>query len=173
MKTPIVISGIVCVLAVSGCGSGKIASHTTSSTSHSATATQPATLNRLKATVRRSLRAYHRLSVRSLWSNTIGTQPAAIAGPALSNLRAALAQRRTRGVRVRLLSDHFRITSIRVDPSFATATALVTDPQRVQPYGYDGHPLGRAVNLNEHARIELHRADRPLRFVVWKVSATK
>ncbi len=173
MKTPIVITGIACVLAMTGCGGGKTAGDTTSSTSNSATATQSATLARLKAAVRSSLSAYHRLSVRSLWSNTIDSHQVAIAGPALSNLRAALAQRRTRGVRVRLLSDRFHITSIHLDPSFATATALVADPQRVQPYGYDGRPLGRAVNLNEHARIELHRAERPLRFVVWKVSATK
>jgi hypothetical protein len=173
MKAPIVITGIVCVLAVSGCGGGNTAGHTTSSTSHSPTRTGSASPGRLKAAVRSSLNAYHRLSVRSLWSNTIDSHPVAIAGPALSDLRTALAQRRTRRVRVRLLSDRFHITSIHLDPSFATATALVADPQRVQPYGYDGQPLGRAVNLNEHARIELHRADRPLRFVVWKVSATK
>ena len=65
------------------------------------------------------------------------------------------------------------LTSIDLDPSFATATALVADSQRVRPYGYDGRPLGHAVRLDEHARVELHRVNRSLRFVVWKVSPTK
>jgi hypothetical protein len=172
MRTPIVTTGIaICIFAASGCG-GKTAERTTSSTTSPATAARPATPDTLKAAVRTSLNAYHRLSVRSLWSNAIGPRPAAIAGPALSDLRTALAQRRTRGVRVRLLSDRFLIVSIQLDPSFTTATALVADPQRVRPYGYDGRPLGHAVSLDEHARIELHRVNRSLRFVVWKVSAT-
>jgi hypothetical protein len=173
MRTLIVTTGIaICVLVISACG-GKTAGRTTSSTTRSATAARPAISDTLKAAVRTSLSAYHRLSVRSLWSNAVGSHPAAIAGRALSDLRKALAQRRQRGVRVRLLSDQFHIVSIHLDPSFTTATALVADPQRVRPYGYDGRPLGRAVSLDEHARIELHRVNQGLRFVVWKVSATK
>ena len=162
----------ICVFAISACG-GETAQRTTPPATGSAHAARPANTDALTAAVRHSLRAYHRLSVRSLWSNAIGSRPAAIAGPALSDLRNALAQRRQRGVRVRLLSDRFHITSISLAPSFTTATALVVDPQRVQPYGYDGRPLGHAVRLDEGARIELHRVDRSPRFVVWKVSATK
>ena len=173
MRTSTFAMGIaICVFAANGCG-GNTAGRTTSSTSGPATTARPATSDTLKSAVRTSLSAYHRLSVRSLWSNAIGSHPAAIAGPALSDLRKALAQRRSRGVRVRLLSDRFRSVSIHLDPSFATATALVADPQRARPYGYDGRPLGHAVRLDEHARIELRRVDRSLRFVVWKVSATK
>jgi hypothetical protein len=111
----------ICVLAVTGCG-GKTAGRTTSTTTSSATAARPATSETLKAAVRSSLIAYHRLSVQSLWSNAIGSHPAAIAGPALSDLRKALAQRRTRRVRVRLISDRFHIRAIDLDPSFETAT---------------------------------------------------
>ena len=173
MRPPMFTTGIaICVFAVSGCG-GKSAGRTTSSTAGPATAVHPVTHDTLVAAVRRSLSAYHQLSIRCLWSNTIGARPAAIAGPALLELRTAIAQRRKRGVRVRVLSDRFRVTTIRLDPSFMTATAVVADPQRVRPYGYDGRPLGNTVRLDEHARIELRRVDRSRRFVVWKVSATR
>ena len=162
----------ICVFAVSGCG-GTSASRTTSAKTGSATAAHPATHDTLVAAVRSSLSAYHQLSIRCLWSNTIGPRPVALGGPALLDLRTAVADRRKRGVRVRVLSDRFRVTTIRLDPSFMTATAVVVDPQRVRPYGYDGRPLGNAVKLDEHARFELHRVNRSRRFVVWKVSATK
>jgi hypothetical protein len=155
------------LIAVSGC-SGTTAAKTRSSASKAPQASASAT--ELTAAVRGAILAHHRLSVRALWSNQIDAHPRVIAGPALADLRTALTQRRKRGVRVRLLSERFRIVSIRLQPSYAAATAVITDPQRLRPYGYDGRPLGRPVSLDENARIQLHRVDRSRTFVVWQVT---
>ena len=72
-----------------------------------------------------------------------------------------------------MLSDKYRILSVQLNPSFATATAIARGLQRVQPYGRDGHPSGHAVSLNEKARIELHRLGSTNRFVVWKVTLVR
>jgi hypothetical protein len=65
------------------------------------------------------------------------------------------------------------VISIQLDPSYERATAVVSDPQRVRPYGRDGRPLGRAIALNERARLELRRLGSGMRFVVWKVTPIK
>jgi len=127
----------------------------------------------LLAAVRVVIDQHHRLSLRVLWTNVVPERPAAVAGPALANLRRAAAGRRRQGIRVRLLSERFRIISIRLDPSYARATAVVSDPQQVRPTGAGGRPLGRPIVLNEHARIQLRRVGRPQRFVVWSVQAVR
>ncbi len=70
---------------------------------------------------------------------------------------------------MRLLSDRFQVISIRLDPSYAEATAIARGRQRVRPYRLNGKPAGRSVKLNEKARIELRRQGRTNRFVVWRV----
>jgi hypothetical protein len=113
------------------------------------------------------------MSVRVLWSNRVPGHPISTGGPALANLRAAAAARRRRGNRGRLVSEHFRIESIRLDPSYTRAFAIVSDLQRVQPSNAHGHPLGRPVHLNERARIQLRRQGQSLRFRVWQIEAIK
>ncbi len=124
----------------------------------------------LKRAVRSAIMDNRRLSKYVLTHSTIpGWATRSTRGPALSGLRTAAADRRSRGIRVRLLSDRFRILSIRLDPSYTKATAVARAVQRVQAYRRDGKALGRAVGLNEKARIELRRVERANRFVVWRV----
>lgn len=123
----------------------------------------------LKQGVRTALNRNRRLSVYVLWNNRIPTwAERSTRGPALAALRAAAADRRKRGLRVRLLSDRFRVLSISLDPSYARATATARGRQRVRPY-VNGKPGARTVELNEKARIELRRVGRSDRFVVWRV----
>jgi hypothetical protein len=127
----------------------------------------------LIAAGRAAIHEDHRMSVRVLWTNSVPAHPRATAGPALAVLRRSVAARARLGIRVRLLSERFRVISIRLDPSYARATAVVYDQQRVRPYGRDGRPLGRAVVLKEWARLELRRLGSGMRFVVWKVTPIK
>jgi hypothetical protein len=104
-----------------------------------------------------------------LWNNKIPSwAERSTRGPALAALRAAAADRRRRGIRVRLLSDRFQVLSIRLDPSYTRATAVARGRQRVRPH-VNGKPGGRSVVLDEKARIELRRLGGSERFVVWRV----
>jgi hypothetical protein len=123
----------------------------------------------LKDAARDAVEADHQLSVRVLWTNRVPEMPRATAGPALAELRRSAAQRRRRGIRVKLISERFRIVEFSLDPSFATATATVVSEQRVQPHGRGGKPLGQPVRLRERARLELRRVGDTERFVVWRV----
>jgi hypothetical protein len=124
----------------------------------------------LERAVRSTLAANRRLSVYVLWNNRIPSwAERSTRGPALAGLRTAAADRRKRGIRVRLVSDRFTIVSIRLDPSYTEATAIVRGRQRVRPHRLNGKPAGRSVELNERARLELRRLDGTNRFVVWTV----
>ncbi|HXH07744.1 MAG TPA: hypothetical protein VNI83_14265 [Vicinamibacterales bacterium] len=124
----------------------------------------------LRQAVRTALNENRRLSVYVLWNNRIpGWAERSTRGPALTSLRTAAQNRRSRGVRVRMLKSRREIRSIRLDPSYAQATAVVVDRQRVQPSRRNGRPIGRAVVLNERARYELRRVGRSDRFIVWRV----
>jgi hypothetical protein len=68
-----------------------------------------------------------------------------------------------------MVRDEHRVLSLRLDPSYAVATAVVLDRQVVQPSYADGRPRGHAVRLVERARYELRRVGDAPRFVVWKV----
>jgi hypothetical protein len=128
----------------------------------------------LEQAVRSALTGNRRLSIYVLWNNRIPAwAESSTGGPALASLRAAAQNRRNRGVRVRLLASRRQVLSIRLDPSYLRATAIVLDRQRVQPSHRDGRPLGQAVVLNERARYELRRVRRSNRFVVWKVVLLK
>jgi hypothetical protein len=156
------------VLAIAaGCdgGNDEAATQPTSVTIH--VSTDPAALERA---ARSSLSENRRLSVYVLWNNKIPPwAEASTRGPALAGLRTAAADRKRRGIRVRLLSDRFEVLSIRLDPSYMRATAIARGRQRVRPHKLNGKPAGRAVVLNEKARIELRRVGRMNRFVVWSV----
>lgn len=156
------------IALVTGCG-GDSKDSAPTSTQTATTATNPTAA--LKRGVRSALNENRRLSIYVLWNNKI---PAwanqSTRGPALAELRTAAADRKRRGVRVKLLSDRFQIRSIVLNPSYAEATAIVQGRQRVQPSRANGQPSGRAVTLNERARIQLRRLGNTDRFVVWRVT---
>ena len=143
------------------------------------TSTQPATTKQntraaLRAAVRVALAANHSLAIRVLWTNRIPvTARQSTRGPALSELAASAKDREKKGVRVRMIHDDYRIISIGLAVTKASATALAEWDQRVVPSHPDGTPLGQAVSLRERARIELRRVENSQRFVVWKVSLVK
>jgi len=173
MKHPIALTTIALALtlAASGCGSTS-GSHTVTSDAKpttTAASRQPATPAVLEGAVRRAIEEAHRLSVEALWTNRVPANPPASGGPALASLRQSVAQRRQAGVRVRTLSEHLRILSVNLDPSYTTATATVTDDERVQTTNTDGRPRGKTVTLDEHVHLDLRRVDDTERFKVWKV----
>lgn len=154
----------------SGCGSG--AAHTAVGHPQSTTtdaASRRATPAVLEVAVRRAIIDDHKLSVEALWTNRVPANPPASGGPALSLLRRSVAQRRKAGIRVRVLSERFRILGVQLDPSYATATATVLDYERVQPTFLNGRRRGKAVTLNEHVRLDLRRMGNTEHFKVWKV----
>lgn len=166
----LLLTAALLALVLAGCGGGSSRTtdseqQTTSSTAKPPTTTPAA----LEAAVREAITADHSLSREVLWTNRVPPNPPATAGPALAVLRSSVQQRRSQGVRVKTLSESFRILSVQLEPSYATATATIVDDQRVQPSYPSGRPRGRAVTLNEKVRLELHRIGASQRFVVWKV----
>jgi hypothetical protein len=123
----------------------------------------------LKAAARKAVVAHHRLSVKVLWTNKVPAKPLWVTGSALQALRTAARDRSKRGVRVLVTHENFRIVSLRLDPSDARASAVVTDRQTGAVYER-GRRMKQQVRTNERARIELRRAGRTTRFVVWKVA---
>jgi hypothetical protein len=134
-----------------------------------ATTTSETTSATLERAVRQALRENDQLSGYVLWNNRVPAWATrSTRGPALVTLRQSAADRRRRGIRVRTLVNTLEITSIKVDPSYTKATAVVRSVQRVRPYR-GGKPIGRAVKLDERANIELRRIGTSSRFVVWRV----
>jgi len=134
-----------------------------------ATTTSETTTATLESGVRQALRENDQLSGYVLWNNRVPAWATrSTRGPALVTLRQSAADRRRRGIRVRTLVNTLEITSIKVDPSYTKATAVVRSVQRVRPYR-GGKPIGRAVKLDERANVELRRVGTSSRFVVWRV----
>jgi hypothetical protein len=161
---PILVALLVAISAGCDGGDGEVATQppprTTPDTGEAA----------LEQAVRSALDRNRRLSVFVLWNNRIPAwAEGSTRGPALAALRTAAQNRRERGVRVRVLESRREIRSLRLDPSYVSATAIVVDRQRVQPSRRNGRPLGHEVTLNERARYELRRIGRSDRFVIWRV----
>lgn len=164
---PLVVLAAIAGVA-SGCGNSTRSTQTSHSGAQQTTAADPQ--QRLEAAVRQAIRLDHEESVRSLETNRVPAHPVATAGPALKQLQQSVADRRASGIHVRSLAQHLRIISVRIDPSYASATAVVSDDQRVQPMKADNRPVGRAVVLHERARLLLRRVGGD-RFVVWHAEA--
>jgi hypothetical protein len=161
---PILIVSLVALLA--GCDGGNDEASTrpppTTTTSEPGKAA-------LERAVRQALRENDRLSSYVLSSNRVPAWATrSTRGPALAALRRSAADRRKRGIRVRTLVNKLEIASVGLDPSYAQATAVVRSIQRVRPYR-GRKPIGRAVNLDERAKVELRRLGASGRFVVWRV----
>jgi|GEM_PF-2951778 len=163
MRRPLLI--LILYAPIVGCGSGTHQAATSAATP----STTPNSTAQLEHAVRTAISEDHALSVQALWTNSVPANPPATAGPELAILRKSVAQRRAQRVRIRTVSEHFRVLAVELNPSYATATATVLDDQQVQPSYPNGRPRGKSVSLHEHVRLELHRLGTSERFVVWKV----
>jgi hypothetical protein len=164
-RTLITLAG--CAL-LAGCGSSSIPK-TAATAKTTATVANPASL--LEQSVRSALVANARVSDYVLEHNAIPTYASeSTSGPALAGMRGSAAQRKTGHISVRVLSDKVEVVSIELDPSFATATARVSERSSVVPYR-KGRALGKPVHATEKARFVLHRVDSGSRFVVWSVAS--
>lgn len=155
-------------LVAAGCGSGNGSNVNATSRTQQRTEADPAVA--LRRSVNVALAGNYQLALYVLWHNRVPTWARrSTTGPALASLRSAALTRAKRGVRVRMLAHRRRVLNVRLDPSYATASALILDVQRVQPSNPKGRPLGHAVVLRERARYELRRVGKTQRFLVWKV----
>lgn len=155
-------------IVAAGCG-GSGGANTKPQQSHTTAADAVGSVQ-LEAAVRRALRENSRLSLYTLWHDSVpvwATQ--STRGPALVELRHSAAQRRRQGIHIEHLSGRLAIVSVQLDPSYLAATAVVSAHDRVRPYR-KGHPLGRAITSNERARVELRRLGRKPIFVVWRLT---
>lgn len=190
MKRPALIL-VTAALLLGGCGGGSGDTSATGQRSESQgtsdattnsmakqpgrpAATKPKSREALGVAVREALAANHRLAVKVLWTNRIpATAKRSTGGPALAELAASAKDRRTKRVRIRMIRDDYRITSITFGRTGASATAIAEWDQRVVPSHLDGRPFGRPVSLKEKARIELRRVADSGSFVVWRVTLVK
>jgi len=165
---PVLIVSLVALLA--GCGGGNKKSTTQPPSPTTTSDTGKAALERA---VRQALRANDKLSGYVLWSNRVPEWATrSTRGPALAALRVSAADRRQKGIRVRTLVSKLEIASVALNPSYTTATAVVRSVQRVRQYR-GGKPMGRAVKLDERAKVELRRLGASDRFVVWRLKAVR
>jgi hypothetical protein len=161
----------VAMVTLAGCGGGGD-SKPSASPSQTRVRTAASATAQLEQAVRLALRENGRLSIFVLAHNRIPAWATrSTRGPALAALRSSAATRRRHRVRVRSLSDRLEILHLRIDPSYATATATVRDRQRVLPYRH-GRPDRPPKTLDERVRVELHRLRGDVRFVVWRVLPT-
>lgn len=166
------ITALIATVLLTGCGGSKHSSppaHTTST--DAPTEQNPA--RALRAAARSAVRGNARLSNYVLWHNQVPAWAArSTGGPALRALASSAAGRRAQDVRIRSLSQKVEVLSIDLDPSFLVAAAKVRESGRVVPYQH-GRRTGRAIHLNELAKVELHRVGTSTRFVVWRVARAR
>ena len=168
-RAPALLAVVALALFASGCGSSSDPASTASGQT-STTSADPE--QQLEAAVRDAIQRDHEESVRSLWTNRVPARPVATAGPALKQWRQSVADRRRAGVRVRSLSQRVRILSVRLDPSYEEARALIRADQRVQLVGDDGRNIGKPRVGRERVRLLLRRVGEG-RFVVWRVEVLR
>jgi hypothetical protein len=160
------LPALLACLLIAGCGGG--GSHTASTTTSTTTTTTVNATAQLEQGVRTALQQNAKVSDYVLEHNaTPSWAGRSTAGPALSGMRGSAAQRSSGHITVHVLSDEVSVESINLAPSYATATADVTERSRVVPLR-KGHRLGKAVVGNEHAQFTLHRASG-MTFVVWSI----
>jgi hypothetical protein len=160
---------VLSIVALAGCSSGSNHGSSTATSGSTSTSTTEPTPQSLRRAVRSALRSNDKLSGAVLWTNRIPPEATrSTRGPALVALRSAAAQRRSKRLRIRTVASNLQVLSIKLDPSYATATAVIRSRQVVRPYRA-GNALGRTVKLDERARVELHRLGSEPTFVVWRV----
>jgi hypothetical protein len=190
MRRLAVILGVA--LLATGCGGGShessktigatVANSTTTATtsnmgvtSHAAKVKKPAESPvGLRSAVRATLLANHRLAVRVLWTNKVPASAVrSTRGPALEGMRGSATGRQKKRVRVRMLHDDYRIVSVGLEDAGSRAVALAHSIQKVELTSLRGVSRGRAITLDERARIVLHRVRGSDTFVVWRITLVK
>jgi hypothetical protein len=166
--------GLAVVCLTAGCSGGSNSATPTADARGTDTSSRSTSELALTRAARAALTENFRLSVYVLWHNRIPAWASrSTRGPALAALRSAAAERRQQGIRVRnAAGGKYTIVSLRLDPSYARAKAVVRNQGRVVRYRA-GRRLGRAIVVNDRARIELRRLGGSTRFVVWRVSPVR
>jgi len=165
MRRPAWIMSVVSLCVLAGCGSGGTQAD---SSPTSVTTDRPAASVVLEDAVRKAVNENHELLTRALLTDRVPAKPEGTAGPALAVLRRSAAERRAQKITVRILSETFRVLSVRLEPSYTTATAGVRNIQRLR-VSRDGKSSAPST-VREHVRLTLHRIGNTYRFVVWKVA---
>lgn len=167
MRTTAAIGCLALAVVAAGCGGGGTNVGMSTSTP-ATTADRVSEQARLENAVRAAAKQNFKLSLYVLWHNEIPAWASrSTGGPALAALRSSAATRRARGIRIRPVKTALRIEAVRVDASYATATAVADSKQRVRPYE-SGKPQPRLISVHERARLSLKRVGSSDRFVVWK-----
>lgn len=160
---------VAVAFTAAGCGASGNAKPQAQQHQASTKTTDSAGAAQLDAAVRLALRQNSQLSLYTLWHNRIPAwAQQSTRGPALAELRSSAAQRRRQGIQIKHLSGRLEILSVRLDPSYLSATAVVRAHDRVRPYR-SGRPLGKSIQSNERARVVLRRVGREPAFVVWRL----
>lgn len=167
MKAAALIGCALVGFLAAGCGSG--GSHSVNSTAARATTVvRVSEQARLENAVRLAVKQNFNVSLYVLWHNAIPSWASrSTRGPALAALRTSALTRRGRDIRIRPIKTSLRIEAVRIDPSYASATAVADSKQRVRPYEA-GKPQPKLIALHERARITLKRVGSSDRFIVWK-----
>lgn len=175
MRHALALTGTIAALmfTMSGCGSGSSPTMRSSTAVTSTTVGRSGTPAALEGAVQRAVSENHALLTRALLTNSVPSHPEGTAGPALADVRRSAEERKAQGVRVRILSETFRVLGIELDPSYATATATILNVQKVQPLYGARHRPGAPSAAREHVRLELRRLANDDRFVVWKVTVLR
>jgi len=168
MKSSLLV--LVACLFVAGCSGGS-GQATVAATKTSTV--QPSPTVALEQAARTAIEQNAKVSDYVLSNNAIPSWASqSTAGPALAGLRGSAAQRKKARVRVRVLASSVKIHSIRLNPSYLSATASIVDEGRVRVYK-NGRQEGRTMTLKEPAQVALHRVGSETRFVVWKLTVVK
>jgi hypothetical protein len=163
-----VVLPLVLSVLLAGCGSGGGTKR--AATTGTTTQAQSSSTTALEQSARSALEQNNKLSDYVLSHNVVPAWASrSTSGPALAELRSAAEHRRAGAVRVRLLKSAVEVRSIRLDPSYLSATASLVVRSQVRVYQH-GRPVGGVRSLNEPARVELHRVGDKSAFVVWKVT---
>lgn len=162
------------ILALAAVGASGCSSESGDGTPSVAMTTSTAAPDDPQAAMRRAvetaLDANRALARRVLWTNEVPSSASrSTRGSALDALRRSAAERAREGVRVRVIGANTRFEDIRIDPSYASATAEVVNRGRVRVERRGQRP--RVVPSRERVTVELRRIGDgdPPRFVVWSV----
>jgi hypothetical protein len=156
-------------VAVAGCSSGSHQASSTPTTTITTISSGSSSEAMLKEAARAALNENSRLSLYVLWNNRVPSWAEhSTRGPALVALRNAAATRKRQGIRIRSQPGRYLVLSVQLDPSYTRAIAVVRDRRRVFPYRA-GKRIGRAIAVDDRARVELKRLGSQTRFVVWRV----
>lgn len=174
MKVPILIL-LLCIVLAAGCNDSESNDAESpqggETTTEAKTSSEPALA--LKRAVRAAVLENNKLSQYVLWHNRVPpTAQRSTRGRALATLHESATDRRDGRLRVRTLNVDVEVRDIKLDASYARATASVRQRGRVRLFR-NGRRLRRAIALEERNRFHLRRVGDETRFVVWEVEPNR